>query len=261
MVSDEEFEKQAQARGYAVKRQLNRPDLLIVYTKNNNVKVEISKNKYHYIAGYGTNPADRQLIKDQLDELGLLLEKRRGRSLVYVEYNGMEGFWQLVELIENIDAIKTKILGRSTKVYAGEIADRDIFLKIAKTYAFALENEHQRLLDTSRTLLEADTIDHLITKGRSHRCSDDNLRREHIVPCVMIHNEAIRMLQRDKTISEVAQMVESNLGIVLLDAAEAQHIDLTLGLRTKMPSGWQFGDDPYARLHAGGITFDKTDEI
>ena len=54
-------------------------------------------------------------------------------------------------------------------------------------------------------------------------------------------------------IFEITQMIISNLAIVLIHEDEAQHLDVTLGLRTTMPDGWKFGDSIYARFVAGDI--------
>lgn len=85
--------------------------------------------------------------------------------------------------------------------------------------------------------------------------------KEHIVPCKLIVDRAIDIfqdgatpgeLQDDKIelrkIKEVARLIRDNLFVVYISKGEASLIDNDLGLQTKMPSGWTWGDDVYARL-------------
>lgn len=78
--------------------------------------------------------------------------------------------------------------------------------------------------------------------------------REHVVPCALLRDQSLRMFNDGRSIEEVADMIERNLLIAMISSEERYHLDVTLGLKNKMPEGWQFGiDDPMDRLKAAGI--------
>ena len=107
---------------------------------------------------------------------------------------------------------------------------------------------HTRLFD----LLISDediTIDESI-KGRGHR--------EHIVPCVVIVDEAIRMYDEENaSVEQVANMMQSNLKIVHITKEEQKKVDYELKLQRKMPNGWKFGDSIFERLKKADIKLEK----
>ncbi|WP_413457471.1 hypothetical protein [Herbaspirillum huttiense] len=62
------------------------------------------------------------------------------------------------------------------------------------------------------------------------------------------------MFREGSSIEAVAEMIERNLLIAMISSEERFHLDVTLGLKNKMPAGWQFGiNDPMDRLKAAGI--------
>ena len=70
---------------------------------------------------------------------------------------------------------------------------------------------------------------------------------------VYIHNQAVDMTVSGASIAAVAQMIKTNLAIVLVTNEEADRLDTELGLQTVMPEGWQWGQDPFARLVVANI--------
>jgi hypothetical protein len=88
----------------------------------------------------------------------------------------------------------------------------------------------------------------LITIGESVKRTKENTYREHIVPCIMIFNQAVTMTMDNRPVTEIAQMIKNNLAIVLITNEEAQLLDNELDLQTSMPEGWTFGDNVFARL-------------
>lgn len=271
MVSFEEFSAQCKAQGYTARIQAQRPELFVARTKNG-VKVEINTKSKCYIAGYNLSEEERSALKAELarqEDLGVFKLEFKDRKLAYAKYEGMEKFFEWTRIIEGIESIVASTRGLATKVFSREEAEYLIFEKIARTYQFALRMKHQNLLDTSRILLEADKLDHLITVGQSVKAPEDNPYREHVVPCVLIHNEVIRILLDagvrqnevpEAVIQQVAKLIEDNLAIVLISREEQNLIDVEMGLRTSMPKDWAFGDDIYARLNAAGIEWDNPDE-
>lgn len=79
--------------------------------------------------------------------------------------------------------------------------------------------------------------------------------REHVVPLLKIYDECERRFVQGADIGTVAALIRANLKIVLITEEERRHLDSTLGLKTKMPAGWTFGDDPFERLKVAGIEF------
>jgi len=82
--------------------------------------------------------------------------------------------------------------------------------------------------------------------------------REHIVPIILLINEALKMFKEGATDAEIAVMLQQNLFVYHITNKQARHLDVELGLRTTMPKGWKFGDSVFARLDAAGIKYKST---
>ena len=81
--------------------------------------------------------------------------------------------------------------------------------------------------------------------------------KEHVVPRVLICNRAHEMFESGSTIPDVADFISEYLKVVLISRGEQYHLDVTLGLKNKMPEAWTFaGGGVYDRLIAAGIEFD-----
>lgn len=108
----------------------------------------------------------------------------------------------------------------------------------------------------SREALGYDSHDALITVGSSTAVLAKPSApqwREHIVPCVLVTERAIEMVQSGCSSTEVAQMLKENLAIVVITQAEAKRVDAVY--KTTMPAGWQWGDSVFARLDAVGVAY------
>ncbi len=68
------------------------------------------------------------------------------------------------------------------------------------------------------------------------------------------------MLEAGAADNEIAAFIRDNVLIVLITQEECERLDrvANLGLRQKMPEGWSFGDDPYARLRAASIEWEPS---
>lgn len=256
LISFDDFKTACEDRGYS--RVYEDRGVFVVYT-NNNVKSEIKRK--HFTLGWTRLASEVNLIRETLQEQNFSVsEKQRGdvNKCVNVIFDKnidiLEQFFAVTDCIESIEGITARERGSAKKVFSREVAETNIFEKIAKTYKFAIDTEHQLLLDQGRQLLEADTIDHILCRGESTAYDPENGWREHIVPCVLIHNEAIEMVQRGCSVTEIAQMIAANLAIVRIHKDEAYKLDVEFGLRTSMPPGWVFGDDVFARLKQVGIS-------
>lgn len=77
---------------------------------------------------------------------------------------------------------------------------------------------------------------------------DGPLWREHLVPCVLIKEEAIRMVQAGDSDARIAVMLKQNLAIMIITQGQQEVLDKDY--QTTMPPGWKFGDSIFARLDA-----------
>lgn len=252
------FKISCEERGYT-ERVYEEQNNCVLYT-NNGVKCEIKKN--HYTVGWLARPEDVVEMRKQIlaqgftEKIGKRSEKRKdAKDFINIPFDGdvLENFWIIVGTIESIETIVRKVRGQAIKPIPREVSERNIFEKIAKRFKYFIDNEDGFGLENARSLLEGDSIDHLITIGESVNRTKEDSYREHIVPCIMVFNQAVTMTMEKRPVTEVAQMIKSNLAIVLITNKEADRLDNELDLQTSMPEGWKFGDDIFARLHAGNV--------
>lgn len=90
-------------------------------------------------------------------------------------------------------------------------------------------------------------------------------RKEHVVPFKYFWEYVWDCLeQKIYSDEELAKLMFKNLHLAIISEEECQRLDTKpLNLKTKMPDGWIFGDDPILRLHAADIVLvdDKGNEI
>lgn len=107
---------------------------------------------------------------------------------------------------------------------------------------------------TDTRLIEALIIPDELTVIGYSKSIIDRAHREHVVPRRVIIMECVRMLEAGASNAAIAAMVQTHLKIVKISKEEAALLDgPTLRLRQKMPPGWTFGDDIFARLKMAGI--------
>ncbi len=90
--------------------------------------------------------------------------------------------------------------------------------------------------------------------GRSVAC-DGKGHREHVIPRLVVVAECHRLLDQGATDDELAAFIREHTKIVIVSDDERRRLDhrSELGLRQRMPAGWVFGDDPFARLTAASV--------
>ena len=257
-ISFDLFKNSCEERGYT-ERVYQEQNNCVLYT-NNGVKCEIKKN--HYTVGWLAKPEDVAEMRKRILEQGFTekigkraASRKDAKDFININFDGdvLENFWIIVGTIEAIETIVKKIRGQAIKPIPREVSERNIFEKIAKRFKYFIESEDGFGLENTRALLEGDSIDHLITIGESVNRTKENTYREHIVPCIMIYNQAVTMTMERRPVTEVAQMIKNNLAIVLITNEEATKLDNELDMQTSMPEGWKFGDSVFARLDAAGI--------
>lgn len=248
----EEFKASCISHGYT-DRIYDYGSFYVMYTRNN-IKTEIKAR--WYTVGYGRSQEDLDVLEESLRNAGFPIKARKN-SVINIDFiegeSVIDKFWEIIEFQEALDSIVARSRGSATRVFSREVADTAIWSKIARSYRFAVDEQHQYMLDDHRNILCADAVDHLITIGSSRARTADNSYREHVVPCVMIHNRAIEMTVAGASTVEVAQMLAANMMIVQISNEEAKILDETMGLRTRMPDGWEWGNDPLARLRTANI--------
>jgi hypothetical protein len=211
--------------------------------------------------GFGANLKDVNDIRERLLSQGFIelpgkrSQRKDGKDFVNIKFDGdiLENFWIIINTIESIETIVKKVRGQALKPIPREVSERNIFEKIAKRFRYFIDNEDGFGLENARALLEGDSIDHLITIGESVKRTRENTYREHIVPCIMVFNQAVTMTMEKRSVTEVAQMIKNNLAIVLITNEEADLLDNELDMQTSMPEGWNFGDSVFARLDVAKI--------
>lgn len=251
-VSFNVFKSSCEDRGYT-ERVYEEQNNCVLYTING-VKCEIKKK--HYTFGWLARVEDIAEMRKRILAQGFTEKPRKDNDkCITINFDGdiLENFWIIVGIIEGIDTIVKKVRGQAIKPIPREVSERNIFEKIAKRFKYFIEAEDGFGLENTRALLEGDSIDHLITIGESVNRTKENTYREHIVPCIMIYNQAITMTIEKCSVTEVAQMIKNNLAIVLITNEEANTLDNELDLQTSMPEGWKFGDDIFARLKAANV--------
>lgn len=224
---------------------------------------------------YSLNSERRTALLSEVESRGFIYEhsgESRGngadKGKCRIKCDTLDNFFEVVECVGSIDALVAKSSGGgvriATQIVSLEEADKNHFLSTAAIYKVAVETNNQRLLNNFRTLLGADAVDHLITKGKSHEydvlCDHDDAekeksRREHVVPCVRIHNKVIEMAQNGHSIEEIAKFIEDHMIIVMISDRQRIHVDETLGYRDSMPENWNWGDNVYERLDKAGISW------
>jgi len=247
------FKSSCEERGYT-ERVYEEQKNCVLYT-NNGVKCEIKKR--HYTFGWLARPEDIAEMRRRFLEQGFTEKIRKDNDkCITVNFDGdiLENFWIIVGIIEGIETIVRKVRGQAIKPIPREVSERNVFEKIAKRFKNLIDNEDGFGLENARSLLESDSIDHLITIGESVNRTKENTYREHIVPCIMIYNQAVTMTMEKRPVTEIAQMIKNNLAIVLITKEEADKLDNELDMQTSMPEGWRFGDDIFARLNVAGIS-------
>ena len=79
------------------------------------------------------------------------------------------------------------------------------------------------------------------------------LHGEHIIPLKMVFERWLEMITKNSSEKDQYDFLDEHLEVIWITVEEQQLLDRKLGLRTKMPDDWNWGDDPLARLHFAGI--------
>lgn len=76
--------------------------------------------------------------------------------------------------------------------------------------------------------------------------------REHVVPFKVLRDRCNEYFDKGRRAEDVAPFIETHLKVAFITMDERDRLDFELGLRDRMPDGWQEGD-VMARLRMAGI--------
>ena len=141
----------------------------------------------------------------------------------------------------------------------------DYFSEIAAIIKLCVDNNLRWPLKNWRKTLGFDDVDELIVIGHSPIGAIERYR-EHVVPAVLIKEEAVKLAQRGAPEKVIADFIQHHLYVVLISKKEAEMLNKSssnggLSLKTSMPEGWVLGCDPMERLKAAGINVSFTSPI
>lgn len=193
---------------------------------------------------------ESQLVISLMEEGGFKLYRNQANPRFYYS---KEAFVDAYELLTTSDSLADANERRISRT----LFERryDPFL-IASRYKHAIENEDQLMLDYCRFLLSADAFDKVISVNKK---TDELDYREHLVPCVCLHNRLIEVFLANQQVEELVDIIKSYLRIAYIRSADAHRLDYDLGLKVKMPENWKWGDSPFARLEIANIVVDSKD--
>ena len=164
--------------------------------------------------------------------------------------------------LEDVDLINTSPRGGRSRFNPDE-RNRDSYFDDAARIAYHAVRDGWRwpINGSFRQALGFDCIDRLITVGYSELALSSQASdhwRERVVPAVMVKNKACEMASQHASPKEISDFLKAHLLIVIVTKNEARLLDRQLttsgeSMRTSMPEGWQWGQDPFARLKAAGI--------
>ena len=169
---------------------------------------------------------------------------------------------RLADKLEDEDLENALCNGHQNILQQGDKCDQTYFNEIAKIiHISATDNLKWPFNGSFRKTLGFDSVDSLITIGHSQlalSAKASEHRREHVVPVVMIKRKVHEMAKNHAPPRVISEFLKAHLAILIITNKEADLMDRQLtdsndSLRTAMPEGWDWGQDPLARVKAVGI--------
>lgn len=92
--------------------------------------------------------------------------------------------------------------------------------------------------------------------------ADSKVRLEHIVPCIVLLNESIRLIKESRIPhSHIAELLAKHWKVAHITKEEQQILDGNLKLKSTMPQGWSFENgNSLARLNLAGISLNSSSD-
>jgi hypothetical protein len=236
--------------GYNLELQL-KSNLMYIRLNNKNLKHEIKCFKNHNEIRTAFNHPELDEVKKYFSEKGYYKPISYKVSPYYdnlcaiVEYTTIEKFLELAKEVEHIN-----LTLESRRIR--KIDFNNYYMNVATTLKHFHTINCPGFFSREKMI---DCADPIIALNEPLK---ENSYREHLIPVCLIIDEANRMFDNNATVEEVAKMIKDNLFVYHITKEQARHLDVDLGLRTTMPSGWKFGQSVFARLDAANIPYNIT---
>ena len=219
--------------GYILHKQI-KSNLLFIKLKNGQIKHEIKyfKNLKQIRTAY--KHRDLDTIKNYMIEKGFKLGNTLSidKICATAEFTNINDWLELAVALEDVEGITDK-----PNLESYEMALEHIVV-VARS---AAKRGVQKLL-------KREVFDELDLYVAINEALEKSSYREHAVPITMIIKRIFTMIKDGATDAEIIEMIKKNLIVVHIKEEQAEYLDIKLGLRTTMPKGWKFGDDPLARI-------------
>ena len=219
--------------GYILNKQI-KSNLLFIKLRNGQVKHEIKYfNNYKQIrTAYKHKDLDK--IKTYMIEKGFKIGDTLSidKMCATAEFKNINEWLELAVALEDVKGITDK---PDLESY-----DNALYGIVNAARGYARLNVKKLL---NRTVF--DDLDYYVVKNDPVK----NNHREHAVPCTMLRDKVYTMIKDGDTDDQIVDMLKKNLIVVNITEKQAEYLDIKLGLRTTMPKGWKFGDDPLARIN------------
>ena len=219
--------------GYILHKQI-KSNLLFIKLKNGQIKHEIKyfSNNKQIRTAYKHRNLDT--IKNYMIEKGFKLGNVLSidKICATAEFTNINDWLELAVALEDIKGITDK---KDLESYENALV---AIVGAARLYAKL----------NVKKLLNRSVFDELDLYAAINEALEKSNYREHAVPITMIIDKIYTMIKDGATDAEIIKMIKKNLIVVNILEKQAEYLDITLGLRTTMPKGWKFGDDPLARI-------------
>ena len=199
--------------------------------------------------GFGSSVTVREQLFNALVDSPFTLCDTQPNGYINLEYSTDDDVTEFCNLLTFINELDIQRTSSGRRTYTG-VNKLGLFTNIAKVIKAASDVKMYSMIN--RDVFGSGIYDIIAINEKN----ETNNYGEHLVPCVMIIDEAFRMFEEDNaSVNEVAHMIKCNLVVMFIPTEVANKMDYELGLKTTMPEGWQFGDSVFARLHAAEYSF------
>ena len=124
-------------------------------------------------------------------------------------------------------------------------------------------NQDSLVKSTAPIMYKSNTPGNKLNVGKrtatSKNIKDKGFTKEHNIPTKFIYDAIKKAVFNDKVIEMFDLIMKDNFQ-VLLNSDDDEKLNKA-GLRSKMPEGWKFGDDPFARYVKGGIDLNSLKKV
>lgn len=252
---------------------------VLIMTKNNvPVKVGTAKNEVVWVSGLNKE-VQKAAIYAAAKENGIDTTPPRNDGWAGFTVAGKSKINLLPEVLGMIDGLGADFKQQGSNRKPRSKSARDYYEFLARNIVNAWASGQSYAFARGGPGEAYDQYDNLITigytkegyrianseSGKDIDAKKSGTWREHVVPGDYINKMCIDICERNigtkkkridriepsilnKTIYELADIINRNLAIVIASREEARYIDSVMGWQTTMPPGWRDGDNILARF-------------